>query len=105
MVADQRHPGPVKNLPGSEFLKVLDGQGRGNVVAQGDIHPGHDQFARFHVIFTAVRRENFLGYGLGFGHINAYDSLKAGKQYPVVICLIDNIWRSGPVRSPGCLHS
>ena len=68
MVADQHHPLPVKNLFGPHLMKILDGQGRGDVVAQGDIHPGHDQLAGFHIIFAAVRRQNFLGNGLRFGH-------------------------------------
>ena len=49
-------------------MKILDGQGRGDVVAQGDIHPGHDQLAGFDVFFAAVRGQNFLGNGLRFGH-------------------------------------
>ncbi len=68
VVADQDHPVPVKNLFSPHLMKILDGQGRGDVVAQGDIHPGHDQLAGFHIIFAAVRRENFLGNGLRFGH-------------------------------------
>ena len=68
VVADQDHPVPVKNLFSPHLMKILDGQGRGDVVAQGDIHPGHDQLAGFDIIFAAVRRENFLGNGLRFGH-------------------------------------
>jgi len=34
VVADQHHPGPVKDLVSPHLLKILDGQGRGDVVAR-----------------------------------------------------------------------
>ena len=61
VVADQRHPVAVKNLFGPHLMKILDGQGRGDVVAQGDIHPGHDQLAGFDVSLCRSEPPGFFG--------------------------------------------
>ncbi len=49
VVRHQHHPLPVKDLFGPDLPKVLDGQGRGDVVAQGNIHLGQDQFPGLHI--------------------------------------------------------
>ena len=68
MVRHQHHPLPVKHLLGPGLPKLLDGNRRGNVIPQRNIHPGQDQFARLYVIFAAMRRQNLLRNCLSFRH-------------------------------------
>ena len=68
MVVHQDHPLFIEDLFGPGLLKGPDGQGRGDVVGQGDIHLGQDQLSRFHVFFAAMGGEDFLGNCLWFAH-------------------------------------
>ncbi len=53
VVAYQHHPLAVKDLFGPDVAKGLDGQGRSDVVTQGDVNLGQDQFPGGYICLPA----------------------------------------------------
>ena len=68
-------------------------KGRGDVVAQGDVHLGQDQFPGRYIFFAGVGRQNFLRYGLRFGHFLRFQfrvlsfEILLESSYPAIIKL------------------
>ena len=70
VIRHHHHPLPVEDLLGSHLAEGHDGQGRGDVIAQGDVHPGQDQLSGFHEFLAGMGRQNLFRYGLRLGHIS-----------------------------------
>jgi hypothetical protein len=47
-------------------MKNVDGDGGGNIIGQGQIHPGLDQLSRLHRLQPGVGGQDLFRNGLGF---------------------------------------
>ena len=70
MIHDHGDLGVVKHRGRAVFLEHIDGDGRGDVVAEHHIQLGVDQLTCLYLIQTRVCREDFLGHC----HTHSYHS-------------------------------
>ena len=61
------HPGLVKDRIKARFLKFVDGDGGGDVVAQHNIQLGVDELSRLDGFLAAVGGQNLLRHGHSHG--------------------------------------
>ena len=72
VIGNEDHLVPVKHLGPARLPEFLDGDGRRNVVPQGDVHPGIDQHPGMKLLQIRVLAEDLFRYRHSHGCFTSF---------------------------------